>query len=249
MGLDTIVFEAAGAGAMAALAPTSAVIRNGSGDAYIVGVAAQGVTLERVTLTSTDARWEAAGFRNSCGGNGAAAGGCPNHDIWLPAKVPIARGATLTATQAGAGEGFCLVYIEYPDIGTPFKPRDPWQVQPKANLVSKLVTAGGALVALTITVNSTNDATFVRGRTYTPVKIACVTGGTGPEIAVGIQNVDNALRTFWFIPITEVLSGSDWHCVLPYGLSPVGGGDTQYFHFVSNTTDTPAVEVTYAYNP
>jgi len=250
MGLETIVFEAAGAGAMAALAPTSAIIRSGSGDAYIVGVATGGVTLERVTFTCPgDSRWEAAGFRKSVGGNGAAAGSAPYMVMWLPTKVPILRGATLIATQAGAGVGYALVYIEYPDIGEPFKPRDPMQSQPVAHQVFKLITAGAALVANTITVASAVDATFVRGRTYTPVSLSLVTGGTGPQIAVGIQSVRTQLCTYWLMPITEVLSGSQWHVDLPYGVETVAGGDTASFNFVSAAADTPAVEINYAYTP
>ena len=233
---------------MAALAPTTAVIRSGNGDAYIVGVVTGGVTLERVTFTCPgDSRWEAAGFRRSSGGNGAAAGSAPYQDWLLETKVPIARGATLIATQAGAGVGYALVYIEYPDIGEPFRPRDPFQSQPMANQVYRLVTAGAALGANVITVNSVAIADLTRGRAFTPLALSVVTGGTGPQIAVGINSVRNNFCTYWMLPITEVLSGSQWHVVLPYGVEVMNGGDTIYFNFVSAGADTPAIEIELAY--
>ncbi len=246
MALDTIVFYATSAGAMPALSPTSATIKGNDGDARIVGISFYSDDASHVAITCTgDPRWEAGGIQkaNQAAGAVSQAGAVE----WLPTAVPVKKGATLTCTSTtGAGESYCLVYVDYGG----FKIRDPFGPQPTAFEISKTVTAGAACVAFTIALNSTTITSFQRGRTYTPIAVeglSVAAGTTGPAIFIGLQNVQENLATFWQMSKTPVVQGGGATQYLPYGLGTVSGGDTQYVHFLSTTTDTPVAMVTYAY--
>ncbi len=248
MGLDTIMFYGTAAAAQAALAPTSAVIKGTQGDAYIVGYNILGGTdNNHCTLTCpTDPRWEAAGIRLQPGNADAAQAGCPYTVMWLPVAVPIRQGATLISTQDGADDCYCAVYIDYPQYGDGFKVRDAIASQPKAFMTTKLFTAGGALTAFTIAVNSANVADFQRGKTYTPVGVLNNGAMTTPFF-IGLRNTKVNLITYWLVPLTPIVGGTQALCILPYGLSTVDGGETQFVDFLSTTADTPAARVLYAY--
>jgi hypothetical protein len=252
MGLETIVFEAAGAGAMAALAGgPPATIRQGNVDAYIVGVHTQGVTATRFQVTcQQDKRWDAAGYSLPVMGNGVVAGIIQPY--WLPKKVPIGRGLTVAVTQTGAGVGYCFVYVEYPDIGAKFNVRDPAKAaQDVAQMTDRLATAGGALTANTIALNSTSVTTFNQNVNYVPIGALVVTGGTGPEIAFGFSDPETNLIMFFFLPITATLSVRDANPLyLPEGLlkSPLTQGSVLNVHFVDAATDTPAVRILFAHD-
>ena len=252
MGFETIVFEAAGAGAMAALANgPPAVTRQGSVDAYIVGVHAQGVTGTRFQITcQQDKRWDAAGFSAPVMGNGVVAGIIQVY--WLPKKVPIGRGLTLAVTQTGAGVGYCLVYVEYPDIGAKFAVRDAAKAaNDLGQMTDRLATAGGALTANTIALNSTTISTFNQNVNYNIVGAFVVTGGTGPEIAFGFSDPETNLMMFFFLPITATLSVRDANPLyLPEGLlkSPLTQGSVLGVHFVAAAADTPAVRILFAHD-
>ena len=245
MALDTIVCYATTAGNMPALAPTSLTIKGNSGDARIVGISFYSDDATKVAVTCTgDPRWEAAGIMvaNQGAGVTAQAGAVE----WLPTAVPVKAGATLTCTSTtGTGESYALIYVDYGG----FRIRDPYAPQPSAFQVTKIATAGAALVAFAITVNSTSITSFQRGRTYTPVKVEGLNAAaTGPAVFVGIQNVQENLMTFWNVALTPVKTGGGFAQYLPYGLGTVSGGDTQYIHFLSTTTDTPACNITFAYS-
>ena len=248
MGLDSIVFYGTAAAAQSALAPTSAVIKGNEGDAYIVGYNILGGTdNNHCTLTCTgDARWEAAGIRLQPGNADAAQAGCPYTPKWLAVKVPIKAGATLISTQDGADDCYCVVYVEYPGVGDGFRLRDPKASQPIANLVTKTVTAGAALTAFTISVNSTNVTSFQRGKAYTPMYVLNHGAMTTPFF-VGIRNTKVNLITYWLVPLTPIVAGTQNMVELPYGLNTVDGGETAYFDFLSTTADTPVADVIYAY--
>ena len=248
MGLDSIVFYGTAAAAQAALAPTSAVIKGTSGDAWIVGYNILGGTdNNHCTLTCTgDPRWEAAGIRLQPGNADAAQAGCPYTPMWLPVKVPIKCGATLISTQDGADDCYNVVYIDHPAYGEAFKVRDAMVSQPTAFMVTKTVTAGAAVTAFTIANNSTNVTSFQRGKSYTPVAVMNHGAMTTPFF-VGIQNTKFNLATYWLVPLTPIVAGTQNLCILPYGLGTVDGGETAYFHFLSTTADTPAADVLYAY--
>lgn len=250
MGLETIAFYAAGAGAMAALAPTVATIRPGNGDAFIVAVCPMGVTLERVTLTCPqDPRWDAAGCAFTCVGDGGVQDAFTFNYCTLPKKIPVKRGVAITATQAGAGDGHVLVYVDYPDIGEPYMPRSLVAPQDAAFLTNRLATAGGALTAHVISVNSTSITNFYEGRHYTPVEVDCVTGGTGPEIALGWTDPKTNLMVFFPIPITEVLGSGVTRSIVPFGAcKPLTRGETLQIHFLSTGADTPAGNVIFAHD-
>jgi hypothetical protein len=244
MALDTIVAYATTAGNMPALAPTSLTIKGNSGDARIVGIAFYSDDATKVAVTCTgDPRWEAAGIMIANQGQGVT---CQAGAVeWLPTAVPVKAGATLTVTSTtGTGESYCLIYVDYGG----FKVRDPYGSQPSGFEVTKTATAGGALTAFTIAVNSTSITTFQRGRTYTPVMVEGLNAAvTGPGVFVGIQNVQENLATFWNVALTPVKTGGGFKQYLPYGLGTVSGGDTMYVHFLSTTTDTPACNITFAY--
>lgn len=248
MGLDSIVFYGTAAAAQAALSPTSAVIKGTNQDAYIVGYnILAGTDNNHCTLTCpTDPRWEAGGIRLQPGNADAAQAGCPYTVKWLPVKIPIKAGATLISTQDGADDCYCVVYVEYPQFGDQFKIRDAMLGQPTAFGISKTVTAGGALTAFTISVNSTSLTDFQRGKSYTPIAVINSGAMTTPFF-VGIQNTKVNLATFWLVPLTPIVAGTQNMCVLPYGLNTVDGGETAYFHFLSTTADTPVASVLYAY--
>jgi hypothetical protein len=249
MGLDTIMFYGTAAAAQAALSPTSAVIKGTQGDAYIVGYQIlAGSDNTHCTLTcTTDPRWEPDGIRLQPGNADAAQAGCPYTVKWLPVKVPIKCGATLISTQDGADDCYCAVYIDYPGVGDAFKIRDAMMGQPTAFLTTRAVTAGGALTAFTISVNSTSVTTFQRGRSYTPVAVLNNGAMTTPFF-VGIQNTKVNLMTFWLVPLTPIVAGTQNMINLPYGLGTVDGGETEFFHFLSTTAETPAARVIYAYS-
>jgi len=249
MGLDTIVTYATTAGNMPALAPTSLTIKGNEGDAYIVGIAFHSDDATKVTVTCPgDPRWEAGGIMKANMSAGVAGQGCRVE--WLPTRVPVKRGAALVVTSTtGTGESYCLIYVDYPDMGESFKPRNPFGSDtPQGFQITKTATAGGALTAFVIGTNSTSITSFTRGRTYTPVAIEGLNAAvTGPAIFVGLQNTKYNLATWWNVPLTPVKSGEGSIQFLPYGLGVVEGGDTAYIHFLSTTTDTPAANITYAY--
>jgi len=248
MGLDTIMFYGTAAAAQAALTPTSAVIKGTSGDAYIVGYNILGGTdNNHCTLTCPgDPRWEAAGVRLQPGNADAAQAGCPYTYMLLPVKIPIRQGATLVSTQDGADDCYCAVYVEYPQFGDAFRPRDALTGQPTAFVVTKTVTAGAAVTAFTIANNSANVTSFQRGKSYTPIAVMNHGAMTTPFF-VGIQNTKVNLATFWLVPLTPIVAGTQNMCILPYGIGTVDGGETEFFHFLSTTADTPAADVLYAY--
>jgi len=250
MGLDTIVAYATTAGVMPALSPTSLTIKGASGDAYIVGIGFYSDDATKVTVTCPgDPRWESGGIMKANLGAGVTCQGAQS-EIWLPVKVPVRCGAALVVTSTtGTGESYCLIYVDYPQYGEPFKIREPVVSQPTAFLISKTATAGAACVAFTIAVNSTSITSFQRGKSYTPVTIEGLNAAvTGPAVFVGIQNTKHNLMTFWNLALTPIKTGGDYTSVLPYGLSTVEGGETQYIHFLSTTTDTPAANITYAHS-
>lgn len=250
MGIETIVFEAAGAGAMAALTPTSAIIRPGTTDAFIVGVIPMGVTLTQVVLTAAqDPRWDAAGFTVNCRGNG----GIQDADSFeygiLPKKVPIKRGITLAAVQTGAGVGYCFVYVDYPDIGVAYAPRNYLSAPGAAQMTTRLATAGGAVTVNTIAVNSTQITNFTEGRTYQLLSVDVVTGGTGPEIAIGFTDPHTTLMNFFVLPLTRTLESGVNGNLVPEGvLTPIKRGETLQIHFVSANADTPAANLNFAHD-
>lgn len=248
MGLDSIVFYGTAAAAQAALSPTSAVIKGTQGDAYIVGYNILGGTdNNHCTLTCPgDPRWEADGIRLQPGNADAAQAGCPYTPCWLPVKVPIRQGATLISTQDGADDCYCVVYIDYPQFGEAFKVRAAITGQPTAFMTTKTVTAGAAVTAFTISVNSANLTSFQRGKSYTPVGVMNSGAMTTPFF-VGIQNTKWNLATFWLVPLTPIVAGTQNLCILPYGLGTVDGGETAFFHMLSTTADTPVARVLYAY--
>ena len=248
MALDTIMFYGTAAAAQAALTPTTAVIKGTTGDAYIVGYnILAGTDNNHCTLTCPgDPRWEAAGIRLQPGNADAAQAGSPYTVCWLPVKVPIKCGATLISTQDGADDCYCGVYVEYPGLGDAFKIRDPLIGQPTAFMVTKTVTAGAAVTAFTIAFNSQSVVSFQRGKSYTPVAVMNHGAMTTP-FWVGIQNTKLNIATFWLVPLTPIVAGTQNLCYLPYGLGTVDGGETAYFHFLSTTADTPAADVLYAY--
>jgi hypothetical protein len=249
MGLDSIMFYGTAAAAQVALAPTSAVIKGTSGDAYIVGYNILGGTdNNHCTLTCpTDPRWEAAGIRLSPGNADAAQAGCPYTVMWLPVAVPVRQGATLISTQDGADDCYLCLYIDYPQYGDGFRVRDAITGQPKAFMTTKTVTAGAAVTAFTIAVNSANVTDFQRGKSYTPVAVMNNGAMTTPFF-VGIQNTKVNTATFWLVPLTPIVGGTQQLCVLPYGIGTVDGGETAFFHMLSTTADTPVARVLYAYN-
>jgi hypothetical protein len=248
MGLDSIVFYGTAAAAMAALAPTSGVIKGNSGDAYIVGYSSlAGTDNNHATLTCPgDPRWEAGGIRLHPGAADATQPGSYYGPQWLPVRVPIKAGATLVATQDGADDFYIVVYVEYPSQGEAFRPRDPNVSQPTAFMISKLFTAGGAVTAFTISVNSANSTDFQRGKKYTPVGVTNNAAMTTPFF-VGIQNTKLNMATFWLVPLTPIVGGIHNFYPLPYGLGTVDGGETQFVHFLSTTADTPVARIHYAY--
>lgn len=231
---------------MTALAPTTAVIRAGQGDAHIVGVIPLGVTLTQVVLTATqDSRWDAAGCAFNCRGNGGVQDWMV--DGWLEKRVPIKRGVTLTATQTGAGVGYCLVYVDYPDLGEPFSVRG--FLDGVAQMTHRTATAGGALTANTISLNSTSITNFIEGRAYQLVGLDVVTGGTGPEICVGWTDPKTNMMVFFPVPITDVLASGVAHVQVPKGaLKAMTRGETLYVHYVSAATDTPVVNFVFAHD-
>lgn len=248
MGLDSIVFYGTAAAAMGALAPTSAVIKGTSGDAYIVGYASLAGT-DNVTITltcPTDPRWDANGFRVQPGSADAAQAGCPYTPKWLDVKIPIKQGATLVATQDGADDNYLVVYVDYPQFGEPCKIRSPSVSQPNAFLTSRNFTAGGAVTAFTISVNAANSTNFMRGKSYTPLYVMNSGAMTTPFF-IGIQNTKYNLATFWLVPLTPIVAGTQNYITLPQGLGTVDGGETQFIHFLSTTADTPVGVVVYAY--
>ena len=248
MGLDTIVFYGTAAAAMNALAPTTAVIKGNEGDAFIVGYESLAGT-DNVTITLTcpgDPRWEPAGVRLNPGSADAAQAGCPYATKWLETKIPIKAGATLVATQDGADDNYLAVHVEYTQYGDGFRPRVAGE-QPVAHQVTKTFTAAGAVTAFTISVNADNDNSFIRGREYTPVSIANSGAMTTPFF-VGIQNTKTTLTTYWLVPLTPIVSGTMNHKSLPYGLSTVSGGETQFVNMLSTTADTPVAYINYAYH-
>lgn len=249
MGLDCIMFYGTAAAAQAALAPTSAVIKGNTGDAYIVGYnILAGTDNDHCTLTcTTDPRWEAAGVRLQPGNADAAQAGTPYTYKLLPVKIPIKAGATLISTQNGADDCYCAVYIEYTGVGDAFKPRDAMLGQPQAFMTTKTVTAGGAVTAFVVSVNSANVTSFQRGKSYTPMAVMTHGVMTTP-FWIGIQNTKVNLMTFWLVPSTPIVAGTQNLIVLPYGLNTVDGGETAYFHFLSTTAETPAADVLYAYS-
>jgi len=252
MGLDTIMFYSTAAGTGAALAPTSAVIKGNTGDAYIVGFKCgpQGTdnTVWRLTCPG-DPRWEAAGVIRPAAVTDADATllPCVNDDIWLPTKIPVKCGATLICVSiAGADDAYAAVYVEYPSLGDAFRIRDPANSQPTGFLVTKTVTAGAACTAFTIMPNSTNDQTFQRGKVYTPVEVSGHFAGTTPFF-IGIRNTKLNLITYWLCRAEEVAVGGGNITMLPYGMGTVDGGETAFFDFLSTTAESPIADVTYAY--
>ena len=248
MGLDSIVFYGTAAAAMNALAPTSAVIKGTSGDAYIVGYASLAGT-DNVTLTltcPTDPRWDANGFRLQAGSADAAQAGCPYTPRWFDVAVPIRQGATLVATQDGADDNYLVIYVDYPQYGEPFKARSAAVSQPKAFMTSRTFTAGGAVTAFTISVNAANSTNFQRGKSYTPIAVHNSAAVTTPFF-VGLQNTKFNLATFWLVPLTPIVAGTQNFISLPQGLATLDGGETQFVHMLSTTADTPAAVVVYAY--
>jgi hypothetical protein len=202
----------------------------------------------KVTVTCpTDSRWEAGGIMKANQSAGVAGQGCRVE--WLPTRVPVKCGAPLVVTTTtGTGEHYCLIYVDYPGIGSKFSPRDPFGDTPTAFEITKTATAGAALTAFTIAMNSTSITSFVRGRQYTPVMIDGLNAAvTGPAVFVGIANTKYNLNTFWNVPLTPVKSGEGAIQYLPHGLGVVDGGETLYIHFLSTTTDTPAANITFAY--
>ena len=151
MALDTIVCYASTAGVLPALSPTSLTIKGNTGDAHIVGIAFYADDATKVTVTCPgDPRWEAAGVAVVNGSAGVAQEGGAVE--WLPTAIPVKKGASLVVTStSGTGEHYCLIYVDYGG----FKIRTPLTGQPAAFEVSKVATAGGALTAFTIGVNST----------------------------------------------------------------------------------------------
>ena len=246
MGLDSIVYFSTAVGAGAALAPTTAVIKGNTGDAYIVGAALYSSDMSYAVLTCPgDPRWEAAGVKvGSCGSGLTLEDESPQ---WFPVRIPIKCGATLvTATEVGAADSFLIVYVEYPGVGDSFRFRDPKLDQPHAFLITKMLVATAGTNNV-IHVNAASDATFQRGKSYTPVAVNGLNAVMTTAVLVGIQNTKVNLTTFWHCPLTPVVPGSRAH-ILPYGLSTVDGGETQFIHVLSTTgADTPTVVLTYAY--
>lgn len=249
MGLDSIVFYGTAAAAQAALTPTSAVIKGTREDAYIVGYnILAGTDNNHCTLTCPgDPRWESAGVRLQPGNADAAQAGCPYTYTLLPVAIPIRQGATLVSTQDGADDCYCSVYIQYPQFGEAFKPRDALLGQPPAFVTTKLVTAGAALTAFVISTNSASVTDFQRGKSYTPIAVLSNGAMTTP-FWIGIRNTKTTLVTYWLLPLTPIVAGTQNLCVLPYGLGTVDGGETAFFDFLSTTADTPAARVLYAYS-
>ena len=248
MGLDTIVFYGTAAAAQTALTPTSDVIKGTQGDAYIVGYDCLGGTdNNHVTLTCPgDPRWEPAGVRLQPGNADAAQAGAHYVTKWLPVAIPIKQGATLVSTQDGADDCYCAVHVDYPQFGEPFKARNAAVSQPKAFVVTKLVTAGAALTAFTIAANSTRITDFQRGKSYTPIGVMNNGAMTTPFF-VGIRNTKVNLTTYWLVPLTPIVAGTPNLKDLPYGLGTVDGGETAQIDFLSTTADTPAARILYAY--
>jgi hypothetical protein len=251
MGLDTIAFFGTSAAAMTVMAPTTAVIKGNTGDAYIVGVYACCGTDNLITMTCAgDPRWEAAGVRFGGMLNFAATSvGQSWPEPWLPTKIPIKCGATLTMTQVGADDALALVYVEYPNIGDAFRPRDPMQNQPVGFEVYKSVTASGACTALgaAILQNGANITSFQRGKVYTPVRIEGGTTALATPHFVGLQNTKYNLMTMWPVKNTPFDSTGLNTMTLPYGIGTIDGGETLYLHFADYTAETVICDIVFAY--
>jgi len=250
MGLDSIVFYGTSAAAQTALAPTSAVIKGNSGDAYIVGILAASGTDTMVTLTCPgDPRWEGTGFRYTGDVDWATTSIAQDISVrWLPVKIPIKCGATLVCTQVGADDAMTIVYVDYPQFGEPFKPRAPAVGQPAAFLTSRSYTAGAGLTAFVISQNNANSTNFQRGKSYTPIMIGGCSSAMTTIPFIGLQNTKYNLLTFWPAASTPFLNGStDNKMMLPQGIGTVDGGETQFVSMVSLTADTPVIDVIYAY--
>ena len=250
MGLDSILLYGTAAGAMAAQAPTSAVIKGTSGDAYIVGwakIGGTGTDDTGITLTCpTDPRWDAAGVRLMGGAADSTLPGTFHAPVWFPVRIPIRQGATLVATQTGATNEMLVIYIDYPQFGEPFKARNAAVEQPDAFLTSRTYTSGAALTAFTIRVNAANGTNFQRGKSYTPIGVIN-NGAMTTAYWVGIQNTKWNLATYWPVPLTPINMSAAGLLPLPRGLGTVDGGETQFIHMLSTTADTPVCQVIYAY--
>ena len=250
MGLDTILYYGTAAAAQAALAPTSAVIKGTSGDAYIVGFATMGGTATDttgVTLTCpTDPRWDAAGVKLTGGNAETTLPGTFYAVNWLAVRIPIRQGATLICTQDGAADFYTAIYVDYPQFGEPFKARNAAVEQPDAFLTSRVFTAGAALTAFTIAVNRANSTNFQRGKSYTALGVIN-NGAMTTAYWVGIQNTKWNLATYWPVPLTPINMSAAGLLPLPRGLGTVDGGETQFVHFLSTTADTPVAQIIYAY--
>ena len=252
MGLETILFHAAGAGAMVATAPTTAVIRPGSGDAYIVGVILLGVTATSVTLTcGADPRWDPVGARFQCSGDGGVQDTSGFEYGSTDVRIPIGRGLTLAAAQLGAGDADCYVYIEYPNLGEAYSPRNPYVVAPTNQMTWRNGVAGAALVAHVVTLNSVAGGIidWIKGRKYELVNMKLLAVMVGPEIAVGFTDPHTSLITFWPLCLNPTLSAGQSRVILPHGaLTKMEFGDVLNVHFVSANADTPTVTFGFAHN-
>ena len=225
------------------------MIKGNSGDAYVVGYQIIGGTdnLNIVLTCPGDPRWEANGISLAPTGSDAAAPSSSYQVVWLPTRVPIRQGTTLVSTQDGADDCYCLVHVDYPQYGEPYKPRSINEA-PIAFEITKTITAGGALTAFTIAANSTNDATFQRGKEYTPVAVEGVNAAFTTPACIGIRSTKYNLTTYWFVDNTPAAAGGgNQKHILPYGLGTVSGGETAFFDFLSTTAETPVIKVTYAY--
>ena len=252
MGVETIVFSAAAIGAQAAVAPTSAILRPGSGDAFIVAVVAFGPTISSTTITAAqDTRWDAAGFIVNGLGNGGVQDAQAFEYGILPKKVPVKRGITLGCTIAGgAGRNCVLVYVEYPDIGEGYAPRDLYASPGTAQLTTRNATAGAVTVANTIMVNSVAVVNFSEGRTYRLMSINNNLAVTGPVVAVGFTDPHTNLMTFWAMPISNLLESGTQNNVLPEGaLTPLKRGETLQVHFYQTAAaESPQANLLFAHD-
>jgi hypothetical protein len=252
MGIETILFSAAAIGAQAAVAPTSAIIRPGSGDAFIVGVVGFGPTISSTTITAAqDSRWDAAGFIVNGSGNGGVQDASAFEYGILPKKVPIKRGVTLAcAVAGGAGRNCVLVYVDYPDIGEAYAPRNLYGAPGAGQLTTRNATAGAVTVANTIMVNSVAVVNFSEGRTYRLMSVNTNLAITGTVFAVGFTDPHTNLMTFWALPISNLLESGTQNNVLPEGaLTPLKRGETLQVHFYQTAAaETPQANLLFAHD-
>ena len=239
--IDTILCEAAGAGAMTVAAPGSLTVKSGFGTPRLVGVAVLGATITSAQITSNSKGWDAAGVRIPNTGNGAITSGqmvwAGEHPL-LPDAVDLDELSIFAVTQVGAGAAVVLLQIDYGgDYKPGFMPKGPLQT-------TRRFTAPGALTAVVVGRAVTLD-TFEPEKSYIPVAAHMQSNMTGPQILVSLRYPQTkGLIQFVPVCITNVIQGRD--PVTMFKAMPLFKGRAQLTaEFYSTTTDTPVVDINF----